>query len=251
MITVMNNEFIKNFKGSKKFGVFLFILIVLSITSTLVYKLADISHETYYLVMNTMTISLEIIPIYMATLTSDMLTEDYKNGTLKNTVLRPISRGNIILGKALFIVVSVMLLIIFNVIFSTFFSSIIFGNDMPSSYELIELLVRGILTAFILGAFGMVLIFISLFTNSSGVATGFGIGVLFGMKVVSVAFLALGILPEKFSGIFITNSFNMFANNTWTQDKVQFSISFIMVAAYYIVFSLLSIKAFEKKDILY
>src|SRR6185437_1677407 len=108
-------------------------------------------------------------------------------------------------------------------------------------------LVRGILTAFILGAFGMVLIFISLFTNSSGVATGFGIGVLFGMKVVSVAFLALGILPEKFSGIFITNSFNMFVNNTWTQDKVQFSISFIMVAAYYIVFSLLSIKAFEKK----
>lgn len=247
----MNNEFIKNFKGSKKFRVFLFILIVLSVASTVVYKIADISHESYYLVMNTMNISLEIIPIYMAILTSDMLTEDYNNGTLKNTVLRPISRGDIILGKMLFIIVSVTLLIIFNIIFSTFFSSFIFSNDMPSSYELVELLIRGVLTAFVLGAFEVVLIFISLFANSSGVATGFGIGVLFAMKIISVTLLALGVLPQKFSGIFITNSFDMFVNNVWIQDKSQFTLSFVMVAVYYIVFSILSIKTFEKKDLFY
>ena len=51
------------------------------------------------------------------------------------------------------------------------------------------------------------------------------------LEMLISSFLALGILPEKFSGIFITNSFNMFANNTWTQDKVQFSISFIMSLA--------------------
>ncbi|WP_027633542.1 ABC transporter permease [Clostridium hydrogeniformans] len=250
MIATLNNEFIKVFKGSKRFKAFLIILLMMSMISTIIIKVSKGNLTVDDVIVSNMIMSLEILPIYIAILSSDMITDDYRNGTLKMTILQPISRGEIIIGKALFLIIFTTLLMTFNIIFTTFFSGFILGG-MPHSKELFMFLIKGFLTSIILGAFGMVTIFISLIMNSSGAATGAGIGALFAIRITSVTMATYKILPSAFSGVFITNIFDLFLRERGNIPFEKFIISMIFTGAYYLCFYILAKKTFEMKEIIY
>ena len=250
MLATLNNEFIKVFKGSKRFKSFLIILLIMSTVSAIIIKLAKGNPAIEDVIISNMIMSIEILPIYIAILSSDMITEDYKNGTLKMTILQPISRGEIIIGKSLFLIIFTALLMTFNIIFTTFFAGFMLGG-MPDSTELLMFLVKGILTSIILGAFGMVTIFISIIMNSSGSATGAGIGALFAIRITSVSIATFKLIPSNFSGVFITNIFDLFLREVGKVPYEKFIISMLIVGGYYLSFYLLSKKTFEMKEIIY
>jgi ABC-2 type transport system permease protein len=228
MLPVIFNEMNKLFR-SKKIFVFGLIIIIMSIGLATQFKTAKTVFESDL----QMLISL-IIPVFSIYIIGDHISDDYKLGTLKLTMIQPVSRKEIIIGKAIFDLIALFLIMLFtfglNVIICLVLSKGITITILAS------ILSKYLLTILPLFAFSTLIIFMATLINSGGALVAASFGVFIGMQILN------GILREP-NYIFITNYFDMFM-----KDNINV-VGIISSAGYIIIFLIAALLRFENKDI--
>lgn len=101
MFKVLKNEIIKMLTG-KKFYVMSAILIGSIVLMTLI-KDSNINAQNFVFETFAGTVIKPILPAFMIIVIAEVITEDYIHGTMKFSLMTPLKRSELIIGKLLFI----------------------------------------------------------------------------------------------------------------------------------------------------
>ncbi len=197
-----------------------------------------------------------VIVIFIIILLADIITDEYKNGTLKLSLLGPITRAQLLISKVIGLYISIFALHIFTMIISYIFGTIFWGwgdtlilNGFNTSCSLTPL--NGIF--YTIGSylfstipflvFGIIVILIALLYSNIGATIGTCLGIYFALGLV-------GQLIEK-SKPYLINTYFTFYTEFATASNIKHIISGILcILIYGIVFFSSSLLIFKRKDIL-
>jgi ABC-2 type transport system permease protein len=277
MISLIKNEIYKIFK-QKKLYIFAAVIAALTILQYVSYlvthqiaeKNPDI--KAAFANMNGQTMPLTmlgglstILVIFITILLSDIMTDEYKTGTLKLSLIRPVSRIKLLISKMFSVLIGSAVLLLFTMIISYIFGVIFFGwgdkfvfqgikyslNGDMSNYTVTYGVFKGILftlfSYFIAlvpyMAFGMVALFFATIFSNMGATIGTMLGIWVVLDIVRSALKAAR--PYVINTYF--TYYMDFANNiNWGNVLAEFGV----ILAYGIVFFAASAIIFRKKDIL-
>lgn len=256
MFSLVKNEVIKIFAGKK-----IYVISVIIILANLLAWMESLV-GTIDILINGQNISLHmlgtimniIMPIFMIILVGDMFTAEYVNGTLKLPLLHPVSRMKLITAKAIALIIPVFVLTIFSIIISYLLGSIYFGWGDIFIFEDVEystiagiiLTINSYLISIIpVYTFSLVLMFLSMFFNSTGAFAGASFGL-----IILLSFF--GEVINALKPYLIIHYFNdLFRIVFFEGDPVNIAIAFVVIPVYGLCSYLLSIYLFRKKDLLY
>lgn len=254
MSGVIKNELIKIFL-KKKIYIFMAIIFIMTILPAFIFRFAetDIDMTGQMFPVENMTMNLGmLIPIFLSILISDMITEEYINGTLKIPLIHPVSRKKLFNGKLLALLIATTTLVLFSLIISYGSGYIFF--EWGESLQINNVDYFGINSIFVtvglyvsslfpLLAFSTVIIFIALKLTSSGAVVGVSVGFIFALNILSQ-------LVEKLRPFLIYTYFNpiVFLISPGGVDLLQ---GIIIIFIYGVIFYVLSLKMFEKQDLLF
>lgn len=245
MITVLKNEFYKLFRG-KKLYVSILIITLIYIAAFMAIKAAPNTEEFFELKTGTISnlgsfmlvmFNQTLIPVLGIVLITDIFTEDYKQGTLKYTVMQPISRSEVMVGKisAIFVYVEMLFLFIFVM---HILCSVLILNKPINGAEIATTLYSFTMSSIPLMGFFSICIFVSLIVNGIGAAIGANIGIL----------LLLQVLYQVLEKLRIYNIYGYFTMFADTQAPIGIGI---LISSMYVLVSLaISVVIFRKRDIL-
>lgn len=256
MINIIQNEISKIF-SRKKIYIFisiLFIVALINLLNSLITRNLFASQDygqTFPLLLFDSVASL-VIPIFVVVLIASMVTDEYLDGSLKLTLLRKVSRNQLLLGKmgALFVVLFLLLLFLLIVGYTigiSFFGwgkvFLLKGKELSSSQGILFTL--SVYTTSLLSyiSFGMIILLFSVTIDNSGSVVALGL-------VTLISWVFIGEIFHKISPYLITdyfNTYNLFISNP-SKEKIIFSFGVIFL--YSISFYLLSFKIFNNKDLL-
>ena len=265
MLKLIQNEIYKTFK-TKKIYVFMFIIFFYNFLPSLEQVMGTIDHaeilingqSTPFYMLNFMIAN--IIPIFIIVSMADMITGEYVSGTLILPLLHPVSRTKLLTAKMIALFIPLIFLLVFSLILSYGMGTLIFGWGDYFSYQepeqsladaTVYSTVDGILVTlgayfvsiFPLVAFGMMVMFLALHLNSSGVTVGISIGLL-------IFFNILGAAVEPLIPFLIVNGFGLFKDIYVDQNLIQASRTVIITTIYGGIFFGASIYTFRKKDLI-
>jgi len=194
---------------------------------------------------NVSQIALELLlpvlfPLFMASLGSELMVSEFKDGTIKNMLKLPLSREIIYMGRA-FAGWIAGALIVFSVFVPTFLGSLLLeGMSMLSTL--------GSSVAEYAGAVvfcGLLLVLsnsVSLWTGSSGLGLVVSAMLWMGMGVV-------GLFEPEISRLFVT-SYSDWLQPLLRGGDVGATVSMLLfMVAYYIIGTILGLVAFQRKEI--
>jgi ABC-2 type transport system permease protein len=277
MISLAKNEVYKIFK-QRKIYIFMFIIFVLTCleyVGAIIVNKASRSNSSItspFMNMNGQTMPLmmlsgisTIIVIFITILLADIVTDEYKNGTLKLSLLAPISRSKLLVSKVVGLLFGTLILLVFTMIISYLLGTVFFGwgdkfilngFNYNTNGDLVKQTMtfsvsKGILFtifSYIIQvlpymAFGMIVLFLSLLFSNMGATIGTSLGVWF-------AFTILDQISKDVKLYTITSYFSFYSKFI---DKIDFEATLIdlsVIIVYIVIFYVLSLILFRKKDIL-
>jgi len=286
MYNLVKNELFKIFKQKKLYicGVMILVVLAISIASAIMTQSASSGSGNLLVGSESADLSSQVtgqnfpismissistvLVIYIVILLGDIMADEYKNGTLKLTLLGPVSRSKVVMAKAIALFLSISTLIVFTLITSYIAGSIFF--DWGSGFNVISYqttyagemtaanfalsAVSGILVtagAFLLTilpyfSFGMIVYFLSTLISNMGAVIGASLGTWISMSLVGMVF-------PKITPYLITSYFNFY--NEFLRSSKDFDMRSIATGSLVIVltgalFLGLSIFTIRKKDIL-
>lgn len=170
---------------------------------------------------------------------ASIMTEEYGRGILKYSLMA-LSRTQLMLSK-LFVTGAVCLILVMT----AFVTNIIIGyfafDWAPSSYSFLELFGAYLIGWLVAYGFACVLIFMNQFISKVGVSISLGFVFFIIVGLLSV------IIPDSFKAFLITANFVYILD----MEKEAFIQLILNGSIYIILFSLLSILHFNKKELLY
>jgi len=257
MLNVLKNELIKLF-ARRKIYVFLSILLIVSLavlaSSLITRNLNSFIKEygqTFPLTLFDSTASI-IIPIFIIILIADLVTEEYVDGSLKLSLLRPVSRRKLLLGKMGALVIGIMVLLLFLLILGYAIGILIFGwgdqflikgRTLTTGEGLLFTLKVYMLSLLPYASFGALILLFAVFMSNTGSVVGIGIGILL------ISLLTGQVFPEL-SAYLISSYFNTLDLLTSDMGAPEIICGLSLVAIYGILFYALSSWGFSKKDLL-
>jgi ABC-2 type transport system permease protein len=206
-----------------------------------------------------------LVVVLMTILLSEMITDEYKNGTLKHTLLRPVTRVKLLISKVLALLIFNISFLVFILLVSYFVGTIIFGwgngfefggTKLSSAGDYIGvrqsfsgmngvlfMIAAYMLTLFQFMATGMVILLISLLFSNSGaaIATSLALWVVLPPILQAVKQIRPFLLDSYFYFI------SAFLINI---DIMQVIRGFVVIFVYGFIFLSISVYMFKKKDIL-
>ncbi|MFD0674403.1 ABC transporter permease [Cohnella sp. GCM10027633] len=194
---------------------------------------------------NLPTTSLELLltfvfPLFMASLGSDLMIGEFKDRTIKHALKLPVSRESLFLGK-LFGGWAAGALIVLSAFVPTLVGSLVL-HGVPAASEL------GAILAELGGAIlfcGLLVVLancVSLWTGSGGV--GLTVSV-----VLWMAMGAVGLLEPQLSRLFVTDFADWVQPLLYAGDAGASISALLFITAYYIMGTILSLLAFQRKEI--
>lgn len=203
--------------------------------------------------------------IFIISLLADIVTDEYKNGTIKLSLLRPVSRTKLLISKLVCLLFGLFFLYIFTMVISYVLGSFFWGfgdqfefsgirytplGEMVnytcsfSSFEGILFTICSYLLSLIpYFIFGILVLFISLFFSSMGATICISLGVWLSMTLISQQIIQ--VRPYMLSSYF--TFYLEFASNI---NIMQVILGFSIMFFYCIAFFLGGLLVFRKKDIL-
>lgn len=279
MIALIKNEIYKIFKLKKTYifmGVTL-VMMLLNYMSIMILKttakndqstkgledlVGGMSGQNFPLQMlNSMS---TIICIYIIVLLADIITDEYRNGTLKLSLLRPVLRINLLFSKVAGLLAGILSLQIFTLVVSYILGTLFFGwGDMlkMTTTELAngQLVTKTIeLTTahgiwFTIGsyfleilpflAFGMIVFLISIIFSSMGATIGASLGIWIVLQFISQ-------LINDAKPYIINTYYTFYYEFAKEPDWKKIVTGFCVIAVYLIVPFLAGVFVFKKRDIL-
>ena len=246
MLVVLKNELYKLVKGKKLYVSLAIILIVSSIIYG-VLKFAPNAEPEIMMLKESSAIELGsfILSVFTQALlgilgivfVADIISEDYKQGTLKYIIMQPISRVQILIAKtiALLLYIEILLIFIYGI---HILSSIFLLNKTIGFSDALSILYRFVMSAIPLMGFFSICIFVGLTVNGVGPSIGANIGI---MTLLQILYQALGSVREYNIYGYLT----MFSNT-----KLPVAKGIMVSLAYLIVFITMSTITFRNRDVL-
>lgn len=256
MINIVRNEILK-LLARKRIQIFASILIILTlfniggalITNT---KIPELNYgQVFPLTLFTSAASI-IIPIFIIILISNLVTDEYSDGSLKLLLLRQSSRIKIISGKIIALTIVVLLLLLLLIVLGYVFGGMFLGwgeglmikGRTYSDIQGLAFTVLIYLTSIIAyTSFAMTMLLFSILFGNSGSVVGIGAAILLASFAVSQ------LIPEL-SPFLINSYFNTYNIFTSGFGPQKIAAGFLIIAAYGAIFYILSCYVFNKKDIL-
>lgn len=276
MFKLIKNEVYKIFK-QKKLYIFMGVVLAMTVLQYVGYLImknmkldpnvpnpfANINGQSFPITM--LSGMSTIIVIYMTILLADIVTDEYKNGTLKLSLLRPITRLKLLVSKISGLFIAILALQVFSLIVTYVLGTIFFGwgdnflltgMRFSATGDVVNIstsfsMMNGIL--FTIGsyllvilpymAFGMFIFFISLLYSNMGATIGTALGVWFVFSLISQ-------LIKQVRPYIIDTYYTFYLQFVKDPDIKQIILGFTVIALYGIVFFASSVLVFRKKDIL-
>jgi ABC-2 type transport system permease protein len=263
-MNLIKNEVFKVFR-LKKLYIFMAIIIVLEVINGIYYiatknnpgkigqdignMLASFNGQSFPVLM--LQGMGQFVIIFMAILLADIISDEYKNGTLKLSLLRPVTRVELLFSKIISLLVSLIVLLGFILIVSyiigTLFcgwgdKTVVNGVNFTTAAGIILTLKAYLITILPYFAFGMIIVFTSILFTSMGATIGVSLGVM----------IVLGILEniKQVHNYSILHQFNIYSNFVKDFKWSNMLIGIANVAVYLVVFYIGSMLVLKKKDIL-
>lgn len=193
-----------------------------------------------------------ILPLFILILVAILFTEEYANGTLKLSLIRPVSRISIFISKVTAFAVSLAILMIFTLIAGYIAGTAFFGwgtglHIDKLSFDTLDgiiLTIRSYMIDMIpYFAFGIMLLFITLFFSNSGAAIGVGLGTCFIVIITSE-------IAEEVRDYIISSYFSFHTMFIADMNLQKIITGCITILVYFTVFFTASLVTFIRKDIL-
>ena len=193
-----------------------------------------------------------ILPIMLVVLLVGLIADEYRDGTLKLPLLRPISRGELLLGKMAAAVVMVVVLMAVTLVGGYAAGTLVFGweqeviigEQMFMVESVTQVLGFYLLTMIPFIAYAFIILFFSMMFANSGVAIGAAIGVHF-MLLFTRGFF------EKLQPAILNTYYYMGGLALAALDWQELLGNLAVISAYILVFTVINYITFKKKDILY
>jgi ABC-2 type transport system permease protein len=247
---VLKNEFIKTISG-KKFYIFLLSIVsslVLMAIATISFKAKDssiaLSVQPFLKDALNGILVKPLLPIFMIIIAAETFSEDYTEGTMKFSLLTPIKKKDLILGKLAFIAVYSAALIAFSFVTGYIIGTIFlgFGDKNTAFSSLITNIKLYALIILPLVSFSMIMSLIAMFIKGTGAMIGAGIGIYFIM-----IFIDMGIKHA----MFYTFSGGLLAYDLMGNVPNMEILKLLITAVVYIILGLVAnIAVIKNKDIL-
>lgn len=181
-----------------------------------------------------------VLPLFMASLGSDLMISEFKDGTIKNALKLPLGREVIFMGK-LIAGWTAGVLIVLSVFLPTWIGSLVLrGMPAPSAFGAS------------MAEFGGAILFCGLLVilaNSVSLWTGNG-GV--GLMVCVVLWITMGVIgmfEPQLNRFFITDFTDWVRPLLYEGDVGTSLTTLLFLAAYYIIGTILGLLAFQRKEI--
>ncbi len=262
MSKVIKFELIKLF-SSKKFyiiGIMILMLcILLSFGIRMINTTEGISEQItmngqslpVFLLLNTV----DVMMIFLAVLLGGLIADDYRGGTLKQTLIKPIRRSDLIIGKVFVVMISAVFYLAIIMLAGYVLGATIFewGNELivhgteisfPALEGILKTILAYALTVIPVIAFQLIVLLFSLVLTNGGMAIGAGIGVLLFLQVISG--FAGGSNKYLVNYYFQIGAFYLSGFN-----DISALTSLSVPLAYILVLSMILLNLFNKKDIVY
>jgi ABC-2 type transport system permease protein len=193
-----------------------------------------------------------ILPIFVIILISDMITDEYAEGTLKLTLLRQISRKKLLISKVLALTIILAVLFFFMVILGYIIGVTFLGLGDGFTFKEISLhptmgmlftLFIYLLSMFPLLAFAMIILIFAVLLSNSGEVIGIGVGLLFISMLV-------GQILNRLSPYLISNYFSLPKILYSGLELPSLLFGVLIAVAYGMVAFVVSLNIFRKRDML-
>lgn len=254
LFRLLKNEYYKIFK-QKKIYIFLSIIGVMAFLPVLLNRIeeTDIVFTVNTLPLENLSWSVElVIPIFIAILVGDLVTNEYKEGTLKLSLVSGATRIELLITKIIALISIILIMVSFTLIVSYLSGSIFLEWGVPFEFNNITLNeVQGIiytlglylLSVVPLTGFMFLIIYLGFKLKSSGSVVGLTIGLFFTMNIIRQ-------LSDFFRPIIIIEYFNTgyLLNNSELFDNL---FIFLLVSTIYsVLFFSLCLIDIRQKDII-
>ncbi|MDP4182970.1 MAG: ABC transporter permease subunit [Bacillota bacterium] len=260
MLKILSNEVYK-LVIRKKLYIFIGLLFVLAVFYVInVPRTNELLSAANIAEINAQTFPIElldelagfILPIFMIIFTAEIISGEYKDGTLKLPLLRQVSRIRLFLAKigSLAVVLSIILISImlfgymlgaFNLVWGDKF--IFKGIVLSTGKGILFTILIYFLTMLPLLAFSAIISFFAVIINNEGTVVGLGIGLL----IIS---MIAGSIFDKISLLLPKNYFSLYDVLASGANLREATVSYTFNLIYGIVFFALSLYIFKCKDIL-
>lgn len=256
MLSLVKNELIKLFAG-KKIYVFMLAIVLgnslIGVESLVGAIDIPVNGQNVPILMLPTIVNI-LLPLFVIVLVAGMITDEYVNGTLKLSLIHPVSRTSLLTAKLLALGVILLYLLAFALLVSYVLGTVFFGWGEQFTYNdevytttagIIMTVGSYFISSLPLLTFGTIAMLISLKFSSGGATVGATLGLLlllaFLGEVIEV------IRPYLFVGYFRQLAVHVFE----TGDLVRIVLGFLVMAGYGITAYLVSIYLFKKKDLAY
>lgn len=189
MISIIQNELIK-FKTSKKLYVTLIIAAIISITRIkFLDKLEGVNIDGTMALESFMWGITVVILYWIIVLIGEEITDEFKNGTMKLSLVNPITRTQYFIAKIIYMTLITLALIILYFSFSMIYSLVVYGQIGIN--DIVNLFGRNILIVVPVISFGVVISIVAMFVNSGSnlVVSGIGILMFFQLGLDNIKYL--------------------------------------------------------------
>lgn len=256
MIRLVKNEMIKAI-GSRKIHAFAVILLLIGIApviGSMLVKISTFDGQTYPLFLYGLTVSW-VMPIFIIVLVSDMVAEDYVNGTLANSLIHPVTRGEVYAGKAVSMLAITLSLLVYTMILGYIIGTVFYGWGeefmlrggvrYPAAAGILITVSTFLSTAVPLWVFGVMVMFLALLVQSGGAVVAVSVGFM-----LLGAFL--GFMVSEVQPYLVTTYFSSFANSLLLEkDYPAVMTALKVLAVYAVAFYTAGVVIFKKRDIVY
>lgn len=257
-IGLIHNENIKIYSRVRTWIMLFMLAIMSALLPTLVYFASgSVSRAGIALWDNfqmTVTIAFFLNTIFTVVVASDSVAGEFTWGTIKLLLIRPWSRSKILLSKyisvLLFSLVSTIVLIAFGLGASLIFSSSAaetmtsMTGWSPAEYAFLDILCRYI-ELFLTVALAFM---VSSVFRASGLAIGLSLFIMFAKSMITVIFS-----PDRFEWaqylIFTHMDLSGYLMSNTGPGGATLGFSITVIAAYYVLFMLISWVVFRKRDV--
>lgn len=254
MLRLVYNEVFKIFARKK---IFYFALIILCVNLLpwfeSVMGTIDIPINGWNIALYMLgTYAVLLLPIFIIILVGDMITEEYAGGTLKLTLIHPVSRTRFLVAKFLALGTPIAALTILSLAASYIMGGIFFGWGGHFTYENLEyttvggtlLTLKSYLVSILpLWVFGLVLILVALQFTSSGAYVGVSMGIMILLGFV-------GQVAPAFRPFLISEHFRLY-KTLMDGDVIRVVLVLLVMTVYGIGAALTSARILQKKDLVY
>ncbi|OIJ15210.1 hypothetical protein BKP35_05015 [Anaerobacillus arseniciselenatis] len=263
MSNLIKNELLKQLLGGKKIYIFMAAIVFFNLLGVFELNFVDIEYtinaQNYSLYMLA-TVVLYVLPFYVILVMTDMITTEYVQGTLKDTLLHPVKRSSILASKLIALFILIVGFITFSLVTNYIFGVGFWGWGEQFVYEdpnyatgIVYSSTEGILrtiggyyiSVLPLTVFGLIVMYLGFLFKSSGVTVGASFGLFIILNAIGGMFEA--VRPYLFVSYFRELASVVFFEAT----TYSIYVSFIVLGIYGVVGFAFSLKIFNNKDIFY